>query len=74
MTEEQVTSALGPPDDRMTTGDFLRDQSSRAAFTLISGPLPEQDYWIYFDRPRGYDTEIIIENGRVVSVKERRRA
>lgn len=72
MTEQQVTSALGPPDDRMTTSELLRDQLGGAT-VIVSGPLPEQDFWIYFDAPRGYDTEIILENGHVVSVNERRR-
>lgn len=65
MTKREVKRLLGPPHQKTSTKEYLRQSSG---FVILGGSVPNQEFWLYVGVPPGHDTQVVLEGGRVVEV------
>lgn len=68
MTKRQVKRLLGKPHGRINERQYLRDSKKRGTHIMSVGGIRNDDHWIYFNTPSGYDTQIVFKGRRVAEV------
>lgn len=66
MSEAELVALLGQTKRQSSTEDVL------ASYKNVAGgsKLPRQRFLSYLNKPRGYDTDLVVQDGRVVRVRQ----
>ncbi|MBY8857347.1 hypothetical protein K7711_12725 [Nocardia sp. CA2R105] len=66
MSEAELVAVLGRTRKQSSTEDLLASYG-----TVVGGQrLPSRRFLVYDNKPRGYDTNLVLQDGKVVRVQQ----
>ena len=68
MTKRQVKRILGPPTDKISTRELLRETRRAGGLVAGYGRTPRNAYWLYLGQPGDRDIQIVFQGNRVTKV------
>lgn len=71
MSEQEVRSLLGPPHRQTNTDEYFQKMKNEGVKVVVGGDKrPQQSFWLYLNQPPGYDTQITLQEDRVVNARQ----